>query len=170
MKYLFLSFLLGLLGVVACSPRTAQTEGNTEVSKSIDTTVIISPSTERKVIYTEKAPKPVGPYSQAIFKNNTLYVAGQLGIDTKTGLLVGDSIDVQTRQALENIKVIVEEAGLKLSDVVQTTVYLKNINDFNKMNKVYATYFGGISPARATIEVAAIPLKAKVEIVAVAAK
>ncbi|SFF51310.1 Rid family detoxifying hydrolase [Thermoflexibacter ruber] len=170
MKYLFLSFLLGLLGVVACSPRTAQIEGNAEVSKSIDTSVIISPSTERRIIYTEKAPKPVGPYSQAIFKNNTLYVAGQLGIDPKTGLLVGDSIDVQTRQALENIKVIVEEAGLRLSDVVQTTVYLKNINDFNKMNKVYATYFGGISPARATIEVAAIPLKAKVEIVAVAAK
>lgn len=170
MKYLFLLCLIGLLGIVACSPRTAQTEGDTATRKPTDTTVIISPSTERKVVYTEKAPKPVGPYSQAIFKNNTLYVAGQLGINPQTGLLVGDSVDVQTRQALENIKAIVEAAGLKLSDVVQTTVYLKNINDFDKMNKVYAAYFRGISPARATIEVAAIPLKAKVEIVAIAVK
>ncbi|MCU0392879.1 MAG: RidA family protein [Thermoflexibacter sp.] len=169
MKYIILSILIWLSFLIACSPRTAQTDADI-AKKEIDTTIILSPSTERKIIYTEKAPKPVGPYSQAIFKNNTLYVAGQIGIDPQTSKLVGDSVDVQTRKVLENIKAIVEAAGLKLSDVVQTTVYLSNINDFDKMNKVYKEYFSGSAPARATVEVAAIPLKAKVEIVAIAAK
>ena len=168
MKYILIISLLAIFGVVACSPRNEETEQSEE--KNIDTTVILSPSTERKIIYTAKAPKPVGPYSQAVTKNNTLYVAGQVGLDPKRGKLAGDSIDVQTRQAIENIKTIVESAGLKLSDVVQTTVYLADIKDFDKMNKVYATYFSASAPARATVQVAALPLKAKIEIVAVAIK
>jgi 2-iminobutanoate/2-iminopropanoate deaminase len=167
--YYIVICLLVLAGFVACSPRTEISEQR-EVNRQIDTTIVLSQSTERKVIYTDKAPKPVGPYSQAIFKNNALYVAGQVGLDPKTSKLVGDSVNVQTRQAIENIKAIVEQAGLKMSDIVQTTVYLTDIKDFEKMNKVYAGYFSGSAPARATVQVAALPLKARVEIVAVAAK
>ncbi|TAH20306.1 MAG: deaminase [Cytophagales bacterium] len=168
MKYIFIISILVVFGAIACSPRNEQTDAANQ--KNIDTTVILSPSTERKIIYTDKAPKPVGPYSQAVAKNNALYIAGQVGLDPKKGKLVGDSVDVQTRQAIENIKTIVESAGMKLSDVVQTTVYLADIKDFDKMNKVYASYFSGISPARATVQVAALPLKARIEIVAVAVK
>ena len=165
--YIIICSILLVGFTIACSPRTESTERK---ERQIDTTIIISQSTERKIIYTDKAPKPVGPYSQAIFKNNILYVAGQVGLDPKTSKLVGDSVNLQTRQALENIKVIVEQAGLKLSDVVQTTVYLTDIKDFEKMNKVYAGYFSGSTPARATVQVAGLPLKARVEIVAIAAK
>jgi 2-iminobutanoate/2-iminopropanoate deaminase len=168
MKYILIISVLAAFGAVACSPRSEATEA--KEGKNIDTTVILSPTTERKAIYTDKAPKPVGPYSQAITKNNALYVAGQVGLDPKTSKLVGDSVGVQTRQAIENIKAIVESAGLKLSDVVQVTVYLADIKDFDKMNKVYAGYFSGSAPARATVQVAALPLKARVEIVAVAVK
>ena len=171
LKHIFIFACLVALGAIACSPRTEATDAKEkEMIKDIDTTIIISPSTERKIILTDKAPRPVGPYSQAIFKNNVLYVAGQVGLDPKTSKLAGDSVNVQTRQAIENIKTIVEQAGLKLSDVVQTTVYLTDIKDFEKMNKVYASYFVGSAPARATVQVAALPLKARVEIVAVAAK
>jgi 2-iminobutanoate/2-iminopropanoate deaminase len=168
MKYLRIISLLLVGYLLACTPRSAETEAKKE--RVIDTTVIISQGTERKVVYADKAPKPVGPYSQAIFKNNVLYVAGQVGLDPKTSKLVGDSVNVQTKQAIENIKTIVEGAGLKLSDVVQTTVFLTDIKDFEKMNRVYASYFAGSAPARATVQVAALPLKARVEIVAVAAK
>lgn len=169
-KYAVLFCSLFFAALIACSPRTEATDAKQDMVRQIDTTVIISQTTERKIIYTDKAPKPVGPYSQAIFKNNMLYVAGQVGLDPQTSKLVGDSVNVQTRQALENIKEIVEKAGFKLSDVVQTTVYLTDIKDFEKMNKVYAGYFAGSAPARATVQVAALPLKARVEIVAIAAK
>lgn len=168
MKYLLIISLLLACCVVACTPRSEETEAKRE--RVIDTTVIISQSTERKVVYADKAPKPVGPYSQAILKNNVLYVAGQVGLDPKTNKLVGDSVNVQTKQAIENIKTIVEGAGLKLSDIVQVTVFLTDIKDFEKMNKVYAGYFAGSAPARATVQVAALPLKARVEIVATAAR
>lgn len=121
-------------------------------------------------ISTSKAPAAIGPYSQGIKAGNTIYVSGQLPIDVSTGNLKSDDIKGQTKQSLENIKAILEEAGYSLDDVVKTTVYLKDINEFSDMNSVYAEYFKEPFPARACFEVAAIPKGAKVEIEAIAVK
>lgn len=122
----------------------------------------------KKAIVTEKAPAALGPYSQAISVNGTVYVSGQLPIDPTTGEFATDDIQGQTRQSLTNIQAILAEAGLDLSNVVKTTVLLDNIDDFAAMNEVYAEFFAGVTPARAAFEVAAIPKGALVEIEAVA--
>lgn len=121
-------------------------------------------------IKTNNAPGAIGPYSQAIKADNTIYISGQLGLNPKTGNFDADDITVQTRQSLENLKAILEEAGFSTSDVVKTTVLLKSIGDFADMNKVYAEYFTEPFPARAAFEVAALPKGGKVEIEAVAVK
>lgn len=121
-------------------------------------------------ISTSKAPAAIGPYSQGIKAGNTIYVSGQLPIDVSTGNFKSDDIKGQTKQSIENIKAILEEAGCSLNDVVKTTVYLKDINEFSDMNSVYAEYFNEPFPARACFEVAAIPKGAKVEIEAIAVK
>lgn len=122
----------------------------------------------KKAIATEKAPAALGPYSQAISVDGTVYVSGQLPIDPATGEFAADDIQGQTRQSLKNIQAILAEAGLDMSNVVKTTVLLDNINDFAPMNEVYAEFFTGVTPARAAFEVAAIPKGALVEIEAVA--
>ena len=116
------------------------------------------------------APAAIGPYSQAIAGKDTVFVSGQLPIDVKTGEFAGDDIKSQTRQSLENIKAILEEAGLSMSDVCKTTVLLADIAEFGAMNEVYAEYFSAPYPARAAFQVAALPKGAKVEIEAVASK
>ena len=116
------------------------------------------------------APAAIGPYSQAIAGKDTVFVSGQLPIDVKTGEFAGDDIKSQTRQSLENIKAILEEAGLSMSDVCKTTVLLADIADFGALNEVYAEYFSAPYPARAAFQVAALPKGAKVEIEAVASK
>ena len=123
---------------------------------------------EKKVIHTEKAPAAIGPYSQAIQANGFIYVSGQLPVDPATGAFAGDTIEEQTRQSLTNIRNILIEAGADMSNVVKTTVLLKNIGDFAKMNEIYAEFFTGDCPARAAFEVAALPKNALVEIEAVA--
>lgn len=122
-----------------------------------------------KIIATSKAPKAIGPYSQAILSNDTLYISGQLPIDVETGKMPED-IKAQTHQSLKNIKFILEEAGLSLSDVVKSTVLLKNITDFAAMNEVYAEYYSSNPPARAAYEVANLPMGALVEIETIAVK
>ncbi|AFK22363.1 RidA family protein [Pyrococcus sp. ST04] len=124
----------------------------------------------REIIYTEKAPKPIGPYSQAIKAGNFLFIAGQIPIDPETGELVKGDIKEQTRRVLENIKAILEAAGYSLEDVVKVTVYLKNMDDFAAMNEVYSEYFGESKPARAAIEVSRLPKDVLVEIEAIAYK
>lgn len=121
-------------------------------------------------IKTEKAPKAIGPYSQAINANNTLYISGQLGLNPLTGDFDSNDIKVQTKQSLENIKNILEEAGYSINDVVKTTVLLKNISNFKDMNDIYATYFNEPFPARVAFEVAALPKGGMVEIEAIAVK
>lgn len=123
---------------------------------------------EKKVIHTEKAPAAIGPYSQAIQANGFIYVSGQLPVDPATGAFAGETIEEQTRQSLTNIRNILIEAGADMSNVVKTTVLLKNIGDFAKMNEIYAEFFTGDCPARAAFEVAALPKNALVEIEAVA--
>lgn len=122
------------------------------------------------VINSQKAPKAIGPYSQAVMKNGTLYLSGQLPINPETGKFAGDTIEEQTKQSLENAKAILEEAGIGLEDVLKVTVLLNSIEDFGKMNEVYGTYFTNDFPARAAYEVAKLPLGALVEIEMIAAK
>ena len=122
----------------------------------------------RDVILTDRGPKPIGPYSQAIRASGFLYVSGQVGLDPKSGEMTGGEIRQQTERTLENVKGILEAAGLNLHHVVKTTVFLKDMNDFAAMNEVYAKYFTSAPPARSTVQVARLPKDALVEIEVVA--
>ena len=124
----------------------------------------------KQVINTEKAPKAIGPYSQAIEANGFVFVSGQLPIDAATGDFAGNTISSQTKQSLENVKSILEKAGTSLANVVKTTVFLQDMNDFADMNQVYSEYFKQDCPARAAIQVGRLPKDAKVEIEVIAAK
>jgi 2-iminobutanoate/2-iminopropanoate deaminase len=123
---------------------------------------------KKKVVHTEKAPKAIGPYSQAIQAGPFLFVSGQVPIDPPTGELVGGDIRQQTRQVLENIKNILESQGLAMEQVVKTTLFLKDMGNFNQVNEVYATYFTSEPPARSTVEVAKLPRNVDIEIEAIA--
>lgn len=123
----------------------------------------------KKVISTPNAPEAIGPYSQAIRAGKTVYLAGQIAIDPKTKQLMANaSIEEQTKLVLDNLKAVLEADGLTMDNVVSTTVFLKDLNEFGKMNAVYATYFKSAPPARATVEVARLPRDVKVEIAAIA--
>ncbi|HMN51343.1 MAG TPA: RidA family protein [Xanthobacteraceae bacterium] len=123
------------------------------------------------VISTPNAPEAIGPYSQAIQVGNTLYLAGQVAIDPKTKKMMKDaSIEEQTKQVLENLKAVLEAAGMTMDNVVSSSVFMQDLNDFKAMNGVYATYFTKAPPARATVQVARLPLDAKIEISLIAVK
>ena len=119
-------------------------------------------------VLTEQAPKAIGPYSQAIVSDGTVFTAGQIALDPKTGAIVGTTTAEQTGQALKNLEAILETAGSSLALVVKTTVYLLDMADFPAMNEVYAKHFGAHKPARTTIQAAALPKAARVEIDAIA--
>lgn len=121
-------------------------------------------------ISTKKAPAAVGPYSQAIEAGGFVYVSGQLPMDPESGELLTGSVKEQTRKSLENAQAILEEAGTSFENVVKTTVFLNNMDDFSDMNEVYAEFFSDHKPARAAVEVAKLPLGADVEIQMVAFK
>jgi 2-iminobutanoate/2-iminopropanoate deaminase len=123
-----------------------------------------------KPIHTEKAPKAVGPYSQAVYTGGTLYVSGQIPFVPSTMTLVSEDIKDQTKQCLENILAIVEEAGLKKENIVRCGVFMTNLSDFTAMNEVYATFFGDHKPARAAVEVRRLPKDVQIEIDAIAIK
>lgn len=122
----------------------------------------------KEIVLTDRGPKPIGPYSQAIRANGLLYLSGQVALDPKTGALVGTNIRQQTERTLENVKGILEAAGANLHHVIKTTVFLKDMNDFAAMNEVYAKYFPSAPPARSTVEVARLPKDALVEIEVIA--
>ena len=122
----------------------------------------------RDVILTDRGPKPIGPYSQAIRANGFLYVSGQVGLDPKSGEMTGPDIQQQTQRTLENVRGILEAAGSNMHHVVKTTVFLKDMNDFAAMNEVYAKYFMSAAPARSTVQVARLPKDAMVEIEVIA--
>ena len=124
----------------------------------------------REVILTEKAPPPIGPYSQAVRVGDMLYVSGQLGIDPVTRQLVTGGVATQTQQAMKNIEAILAAAGCSFSDVVQVQIFLEDMDDYGAVNGVYRTFFPENPPARAAVEVAGLPLDAKVEILVVAAR
>jgi len=122
----------------------------------------------KKIISTEKAPKAIGPYSQAIRTENLVFTAGQVGLDPGTMELVEGGVEPQTRQVLTNLKHVLESADSGLNFVVKTTVFLKELGDFPNMNSVYAEFFPENQPARSTVQVAALPKNALVEIECVA--
>ena len=122
----------------------------------------------KTVVHTEKAPKAIGPYSQAIRTDIAVYTAGQVGFDPTTGELVSADVEGQTRQALTNLQNVLEAAGSGISNVVKTTVFLQDMGDFAKMNSIYAEFFSENPPARSTVAVAGLPKGARVEIEAVA--
>lgn len=121
------------------------------------------------VVLTDRGPKPIGPYSQAIKANGFLYLSGQIALDPKTGEFVGTEIRQQTERVMENVKAIVEAGGSSLNHVVKTTVYLKDMNDFAAMNEIYGKYFTLSPPARSTVQAARLPKDALVEIDVIAA-
>jgi len=123
----------------------------------------------KKVISTSHAPAAIGPYSQAIKVGNLLFISGQIPISPETGSIVSGDIRKQTRQALSNIKAILEEASLTINDVVKTTVFLSNMEDFADMNDIYAEFFSEPHPARSAVAVKTLPKGALVEIEAIGA-
>jgi 2-iminobutanoate/2-iminopropanoate deaminase len=123
---------------------------------------------KREIVHTDKAPKAIGPYSQAIRTDGMIFAAGQTGIDPATGDLVPGGVEEQTRQVLTNLRNVIEAAGSSFKHVVKTTVFLRDMNDFAKMNAIYAEYFGENPPARSTIAVAGLPKNGLVEIEAIA--
>ncbi|RKO82943.1 Endoribonuclease L-PSP/chorismate mutase-like protein [Blyttiomyces helicus] len=124
-------------------------------------------STALKHIFTEAAPKAVGPYSQAVVANGFVYTAGQVALDPKTMTVVPGDIEAQTHQVLKNLKAVLEASGSSFDRVVKTTVFLKDMNDFARMNAVYSEHFGDARPARSAVQVARLPLDVIVEIEAV---
>ncbi len=122
----------------------------------------------RRAIATDAAPQAIGPYSQAIAAGSLVFCSGQIGLDPVTGSLVPGTVADETRRVLENLRAVLAAAGLELASVVRTTVYLTNLTDFPVVNQVYAEYFPAPSPARSTVQVAALPRDARVEIDAIA--
>ncbi|XP_065326886.1 2-iminobutanoate/2-iminopropanoate deaminase [Pelmatolapia mariae] len=122
----------------------------------------------RKVVNTSSAPAAIGPYSQAVIVDRTMYISGQLGMDVASGKLVDGGVQAQAKQALVNIGEILKAAGCDYSSVVKTTVLLADINDFNNVNEIYKTFFSSKFPARAAYQVAALPRGGLVEIEAIA--
>lgn len=122
----------------------------------------------KQVIKTEKAPKAIGPYSQAIMIGDFLFASGQIAINPATGEIVEGGIEAQTKQVMENVKNILQAAGMDFSNVVKTTVFITNMNDFAKVNEIYATYFTDNPPARSCVEVSKLPKGALIEVEVIA--
>jgi len=124
---------------------------------------------DRRVVHTEQAPAAIGPYSQAVAAGGVLFCSGQIPIDPSTGELVSGDIADETRQVMRNLTAVIEAAGSSLDHVVRCTIYLTDLGDFARVNEVYGSFFGDAPPARACVEVAALPKGARVEIDAIAA-
>lgn len=125
----------------------------------------------KKIIFTDKAPAPIGPYSQAVLVGNTLYTSGQIAINPKTSDLVLDDIETETKQVMENMKAVLEAADMSFENIIKTTIFIMDMADFGKINGVYGSYFDENSaPARETVQVAGLPKGVNVEISMVAVK
>ena len=122
----------------------------------------------RKIVATDKAPAAIGPYSQANIIGNLVFTSGQIPIEPETGNMIEGNIEAQTRRVFENLKAVLEEAGSSLDKVIKTTCFMADMNDFTKMNEVYATFFTGAFPSRSAVEVSKLPKGALIEIEVVA--
>lgn len=125
----------------------------------------------KKIINTNNAPAPIGPYNQAVLAGNTLFTSGQIAINPATGDLVNSSIEIETKQVMENMKAVLTEANMTFENVVKTSIFIKNMNDFVKINAIYGTYFNPeTAPARETVEVGNLPKFVNIEISMIAIK
>lgn len=125
----------------------------------------------KKIIFTEKAPAPIGPYNQAVLFGNTLFTSGQIALHPETGELVLSDIETETKQVMENMKAVLEEAGMTFENVVKTSIFIMDMNNFAKINTVYGSYFDEkTAPARETVQVAGLPKNVNVEISMIAMK
>ncbi|MBL4754733.1 MAG: RidA family protein [Flavobacteriales bacterium] len=124
--------------------------------------------TDKKVVHATAAPAPIGPYSQAIESNGTLYISGQIAIDEASGALITDGIEQETHQVMKNLDAILQEAGYRLENVVKCSIFIRDMGQFAAINEVYASYFPEQPPARETVEVAGLPKNVNVEISAIA--
>lgn len=125
----------------------------------------------KKIIFTDKAPAPIGPYNQAVLVGNTLYTSGQIAINPATGELVLDTIEEETKQVMENMKAVLKAADMTFDDVVKTSIFIMDMNDFGKINTIYGSYFNEkTAPARETVQVAGLPKNVNVEISMLAIK
>jgi 2-iminobutanoate/2-iminopropanoate deaminase len=151
--------LVALLIPLACRPVPVET-----------TDQDAGPSEVRRVIGTDRAPAAIGPYSQAILVGSTLYLAGQIALDPATNEMVTGGIEAETRQVMENLGAVLEAAGFDFGDVVQSQVFLVDLDDFGAMNAIYGEYFGDGPPVRATVQAARLPRDARVEIMMTAVR
>ena len=122
----------------------------------------------KNVVQTDRAPAAIGPYSQAVIAGDLVFCSGQIALDPSTGAMIDGGVEAETRQVLENLGEVLRAAGARWDDVVKTTIYLTDLSDFQTVNAIYAERFHGVAPARATVQVSALPKGAKVEIDAVA--
>ena len=122
----------------------------------------------KKTINIKNAPKPIGPYSQAVLVNNTLFVSGQIPIDLFTGKLINTNIEAQTKQVMENVKAILKEAKMGMDNVVKASIFVSDLNNFKAVNEIYATYFSDNPPARETVEISRLPMDVDIEISVIA--
>lgn len=125
---------------------------------------------KKKIIYTDAAPDPIGPYNQAVMVGKTLYISGQIAIDPFSGVMITDNIKMETRQVMENLKAILDAAGLTFKHVVKCTIFLGDMEDFTEVNQVYGSYFDDDAPARETVAVLGLPKAVHVEISAIAVR
>jgi 2-iminobutanoate/2-iminopropanoate deaminase len=119
---------------------------------------------KKEILINEEAPKAIGPYSPAVKVGNLVFISGQLPVDPATGEIAGDDIEVQTKRSLENLKAVLKPYALDFNHIVKVTIFLQNMDDFSKVNKVYSDYFKGEFPARSCVEVSRLPKGAKIEI------
>jgi endoribonuclease L-PSP, putative len=125
---------------------------------------------EKQVINTSGAPAPIGPYNQAIKAGSTLFISGQIALNPETGQIEKDDITSETHRVMQNLRAVLTEAGMDFSDVVKTTIFIMDMNDFSQINEVYGKYFSGYFPARETVQVAGLPKGVNVEISMIAIK
>ena len=125
----------------------------------------------KSIINTSKAPSPIGPYNQAVLAGNTLYASGQIALDPESGNLIIDTIEIETTQVMENLKAVLSEASMTFENVVKTSIFIKDMDNFTRINAIYGTYFNAeTAPARETIEVSKLPKNVHVEISIIAVK
>ncbi len=131
---------------------------------------ITTGQSDKRIIYTEDAPKPIGPYSQAVQAGNMLFVSGQIALDTATGKIIDGDIQLEAEYVMKNVKAVVEKAGFKMRNIVKTTIFLTDLANFKAVNEVYAQFFSDNFPARETVQVVALPKGAHVEISVIAVR
>ncbi|MEO5976694.1 MAG: RidA family protein [Chryseolinea sp.] len=124
----------------------------------------------KSVVYSENAPEPIGPYSQAIQTGNMVFISGQIALQRSSGKMIVEDIEVETKQVMFNVEAVLKAAGLNFSDIVKTSIFLKDMNNFPKVNEIYGKYFNDQPPARETVEVSRLPKDANVEISCIAVK